>query len=356
MFVVWLGGCLIWANQGVHQRLFCEGAVMNRLSWQSRWKLLVIYITLVAIFMAIVFLTFFTNIFRTTRAGAIPQLVWFLVASLFLVAVILLLSKAMKILDALEENSAKLERITEALEKNRSVLAHIEQAARLSEAAKTIAFRDADRQSLRETVFDKLQQQDFEATYEIIDEIAQRAEYKEFAEQLRAEADKYRDATDAERVKQVTAHIEELFEDYQWARASAQIESLIEAYPKSEEAKALRQKLLDKKQQRKKTLLTAWNDAVQRQATDRSLEILRELDLYLSPNEGLALQEAAKDVFKTKLHNLGAQFSLAVSGKNWAKALEVGSEITRDFPNSRIAGEIREKQGVLEQKAQQQAG
>jgi len=295
------------------------------------------------------------NIFRTTRAGAIPQLVWFLVASLFLVAVILLLSKAVKILDALEENGAKLERIAEALEKNRSILARIDQSARLSEAAKTIAFRDADRQSLQEAVFDKLQQQDFETAYEIIDEIAQRPEYKQLAEQLRAEANKYRDATDAERVKQVIEHIEELFEDYQWVKASTQIESLIEAYPKSEEAKALRQKLLDKKEERKKTLLTAWDDAVQRQATDRSLEILRELDLYLSPNEGLALQEAAKDVFKTKLHNLGTQFSLAVSGKNWAKALQIGSEITRDFPNSRIAGEIREKRGVLEQKAQQQA-
>jgi hypothetical protein len=322
--------------------------------WQFKWGVLVIYIGLAAIFMVTVFLTFFTNIFRTTRAGAIPQLIWFLVASLFLVAVILLLSKTLKILDALEENGAKLERMAEALEKSRSVFAQLEQTARLSEVAKTIAFRDADRQSLQEAVFDKLQQQDFEATYEIIDEIARHPEYKKLAEQLHAQADKYRDATDAERAKQVIAHIEELFEEYQWARASAQIESLIKACPKSEEAKELRQKLLDKKQERKKVLLTAWDDAVQRQATDRSLEILRELDLYLTPNEGLALQEAAKDVFKTKLHNLGVQFSFAVSGKNWAKAIQIGSEITHDFPNSRIAGEIREKWNVLEQKVQQQ--
>jgi hypothetical protein len=326
---------------------------MNRLLWQSRWKVLVIYIALAAIFMVTVFLTFFTNIFRTTRAGAIPQLVWFLITSLFLVAVILLLSKAIKILDALEENSAKLERIVEALEKNRSVLARIDQSVRLSEAARAIAFRDADRQFLREAVFAKLQQQDFDAAYEIIDEIAQRTEYKEFAEQLRAEADQYGDATDAERVKQVIAHIEKLFESYEWVKASAQIEDLIKAYPKSEEAKALRQKLPDKKEARKKTLLTAWDDAVQRQATDRSLQILKELDLYLGPNEGLALQEAAKDVFKSKLHNLGVRFSLAVSGNKWAKALEIGSEITRDFPNSKIAGEIREKWNVLEQKVEQ---
>jgi hypothetical protein len=101
-------------------------------------------------------------------------------------------------------------------------------------------------------------------------------------------------------------------------------------------------------------LLTAWDDAVQRRATDRCLEILKELDLYLTPNEGLALQEAAKDVFKTKLHNLGVQFSLAISGKNWARAIEIGRQITHHFPNSKMAGEIREKMDVLRQKVEQQ--
>ena len=328
----------------------------NRALWQSKWNILVAYVLLAAVFLVTVFLTFFTNVFRTSKMGSIPHLVWCLAAALSLVAVILLFSKILKILDALEENGAKLERMAEALEKSRSVLAQIEQTARLSEAAKTIVFRDADRQWLRETVFDKLQQQDFEATNQIIDEIAQRVEYKELAEQLHVEAERYRDATDAERVKQVIVHIEKLFENYQWAKASAQIERLIRAYPKSKEAEALRRKLLDKKQERKKILLTAWDDAVQRQATDQSLEILRELDLYLTPNEGLALQEAARDVFKTKLHNLGVRFSLAISGKNWAEALRIGSEITRDFPNSRIADEIREKWNVLEQKDQQQPG
>jgi len=328
----------------------------NRALWQSKWNILVAYVVLAAVFLVTVFLTFFTNVFRTSKMGSIPHLVWFLAAALSLVAVILLFSKILKILDALEENGAKLERMAEALEKSRSVLAQIEQTARLSEAARTIVFRDADRQSLREVVFDKLQQQDFEATNQIIDEIAQRVEYKELAEQLHVEAERYRDATDAERAKQVIVHIEKLFENYQWAKASAQIERLIRAYPKSKEAEALRRKLLDKKQERKKILLTAWDDAVQRQATDQSLEILRELDLYLTPNEGLALQEAARDVFKTKLHNLGVRFSLAISGKNWAEALRIGSEITRDFPNSRIADEIREKWNVLEQKDQQQPG
>ncbi len=90
------------------------------------------------------------------------------------------------------------------------------------------------------------------------------------------------------------------------------------------------------------------------QETDRSLEILRELDMYLTPNEALALQEAAKDVFRTKLHNLGVQFTLAVSDKRWSSALEIGQQIMKDFPNSRMSVEIRDKLHVLQQNVQMQ--
>ncbi len=278
---------------------------------------------------------------------------WLLIALALLAVVSLILLKTFKILNSLTENDTKLEKIAETLEKSRSVLTQINQNTRLSEAAKAVAFRDADIQSLREAVFDKLQQQDFDAAYEVIDEIALHIEYKNLAEQLRTQANNYRDATDTERVNQVISHIEKLFESSQWAKASAQIERLIRDFPKSENAKAMRQKLLDKKEERKKILLNAWDDAIKRQATDRSLEILRELDLYLTPNEGLALQEAAKDVFRNKLHNLGVQFSLAVSGKQWAKAIEAGEQIIHDFPNSKMAEEIHEKWDILRQKAEQ---
>ena len=315
-----------------------------------KWHIVVIGIVLVIV----VLLTIFTDIFQTSGGGVVPQFVLLVGILILLAAVPIILSRVLRILDALTESGAKLDKIAQTLEKNRSVLAQINQASRLSEAARAIAFRDADRQSLREAVFDKLHQQDFDTTYEIIDEIARRPEYRNLAEQLRAEANKYRDANEQERENQVIAHIEKLFETSQWTRASAEIERLIKLVPGSERAKAMRQKLLDKKQERKKQLLTAWDDAVKRGATDRSLEILRELDLYLTPNEGLALQEAAGDVFRTKLHNLGVQFSLAVSEEQWARALQTGREIIRDFPNSKMAEEIREKWDILGQKAGQQ--
>ncbi len=335
---------------------FLKGLVMkiakDSFIWRFKWHIAaVIYVVLILV----ILLVTFTDVFETSQENQIPQLVWLLGGAVVLVALIMILSKLLKVLEALRENGTKLEKVAGSLEKIRAGLSQVDQSARISETAKKIAFREADRQALRDAVFDKLQQKNFDATYEIIDEIAHLGGYKELAEQLRSEANKYRDASDQDRVNQVIEHIDNLLDDCQWAKASMLIERIIRDAPKSDKALAMRQKLVDKKEERKKILLNAWDDAVKRQATDRSLEILRELDMYLTPNEALALQEAATDIFRNKLHSLGVQFSLAVSGKQWVQALHTGQQIVRDFPNSKMAQEIRERIEVLKQKVEQHA-
>ena len=323
--------------------------------WQrNRWYLVIIAIAVVIIS----FLTLFTDVFQSSpsESGFLPQLLLMLGVLVALSALLAMLSRLFKILDALHDNSDKLEAVASALEKIHAGLTQINHSTRVSETVKAIAFRDADRQSLREAVFDKLQQQEFDAAQQIIDEIAKRPEYSDLAEQLKTQVEQYHDTTDHERIKQAVAHIERLLDNCKWARASTQIEGLIKAYPDYEKAKLLRQILVDKKQERKKILLAAWDDAVRQQETDRSLEILKELDLYLTPNEGLALQEAARDIFRTKLHNLGVQFSIAVTEKQWNGALNIGQQIIKEFPNSKMSKEIRGKLDVLEQNVQMKNG
>jgi tetratricopeptide (TPR) repeat protein len=320
----------------------------DRFLSRFKWHLVVIY----AAVAVVILLVFFTNIFETSADGSTFQLVPLLLFLILLLAAAMVLSKLFKVLDALKANVAKLEKIISMTEKNRQALLQLEQNARLSESVKAITFSNENQQKLRQAVFAKLQQKDFEAVNKIITDISNSTPYKELAQQLRIEAGMYCDSSEHERTNQVINHIEQLLEGYKWTEASEQIEKLIEVEPESEKLKEMQQKLIDKKVERKKILLTAWDDAVKRQATDRSLEILRELDMYLTPNEGIALQEAARDVFRNKLHSLGVQFSLAVSGKQWDKAIKTGKQIIHDFPNSKMAGEIRERMDILKDKSQ----
>ena len=322
----------------------------DSLVWRFKWHTLIILAALVIVGL----LTIFTDVFQSSETNMVRQMVFMLGALVFLAALLTMLSRVFKILDAMKDNSAKLEQATGVLEKISAGLATLNHSTRISEVAKSIAFRDADKQSLRQAVFMKLQQRDFDGAFDIINEIAQRAEYKDLADELRVQGDRFHDATDQERINQGIAAIDKLLDESQWVRASAQIEALIKSYPDCEPAKAMRQELVEKKDQRKRILLAAWDDAIKQQETDRSLEILKDLDSYLTANEGLALQEAAKDVFRTKLHNLGVQFSMAVAEKRWTAALEVGEQIVVDFPNSRMAEEIRTKLEVLKRNVQMQ--
>ena len=286
-----------------------------------------------------------------TGVGGVSSALLYCGAAILLGAILYTLVRISTLTDAVKGNSVKLDVLTKTLSSITDELAEISQTTRLSESAKAIAFRDTERSSLQEAVALKLQRQEFEAAYELIDDIAVRREYRDLAERLRTQAQQLQGAAREDRIRQFVLQIEGLLADHHWSKASLQIEGLIKAFPNSNAARALREKLFVAKGKHKKTLLSAWDDSAREQDTDRRLEILKELDIYLTPNEALALQEAAKDIFKNKLHNLGVQFSLAVSDRNWDDALKVGQQIIEGFPNSRMSGEIREKLSVLKQNA-----
>jgi len=318
----------------------------------ARYKLHIILICVISVAVALILA--FSDRFQTSETNFYTQILWLLGALVVLAALLTMLSRVMKILDALKDNSAKLEELTTALEKIHTGLAQINKSTRISDTVKSIAFKDADRQSLKEVVFEKLQAKEFNAAKEIIEEIEKHPEFMDLAEELRDQAEQYQNATEQERMNQIISHIEKLIDDAQWARASAQIEGLVKAHPDSEQARNMRLILYERKQERKRILLAAWDDAVTNQETDRSLAILKELDSYLTPSEASALQEAASDIFRTKLHTLGMQFSMAVSEKRWADALEIGQRIMKDFPNSKMCQEIYTKLDVLKQNVDMQ--
>ncbi len=292
--------------------------------------------------------------FQNSETNFYTQIIWLLGALVVLAALLTMLTRVIKILDALKDNSAKLEELTKALEQIHTGLAQINKSTRISDTVKSIAFKDADRQSLREVVFEKLQSKEYSAAKEIIEEIEKHPEYNDLAEELKEQAEQYQNATEQERMNQIISHIEKLIDDAQWTRASAQIEGLVKAHPDSEQARNMRLVLYERKQERKRILLAAWDDAVTNQETDRCLVILKEIDSYLTPNEASALQESASDIFRTKLHTLGTQFSLAVSEKRWADALDIGQRIINDFPNSKMCQEIYTKLDVLKQNVDMQ--
>ena len=72
-----------------------------------------------------------------------------------------------------------------------------------------------------------------------------------------------------------------------------------------------------------------------------AMDMLKELDAYLTEDESGPYREVARGVIGKARDNLGAQFKLALQDRNWSRAADIGQSIIDQFPNSRMADEVR---------------
>lgn len=242
--------------------------------------------------------------------------------------------------------------LSERLQQLSVLLNVVSEQQLLSDRAKQVAFRDKDRDALRRAIKEDLSRKDWEAALALVTDMENTFGYKQEAEQYREEISKYRAEVVHREIQSVVAKIDNFCRQEKWNEALRESERLHRHYPESDQVQKLPQEIENRRQGTKRQLLDAWNEAIARKDVDGSIEILKKLDLYLTRQEAESMQEAARGVFKEKLNQLGAQFTLAVQDKRFPEAVRVGEIITRDFPNSGIAREVRELMESLRTRAE----
>ncbi|MCK6455941.1 MAG: hypothetical protein L6Q92_05360 [Phycisphaerae bacterium] len=253
-------------------------------------------------------------------------------------------SSAFRINDALLD-------IRDQTQQHGRFLQTIAEHTRLSEVARSIAYREQERELIRRAFGETLIGGDYEGAFFLADLLEKRHGYKQEADRLRQEIEASRHDAQGRYIDDCVRRVEGMLESREWDRARAEIERLLKMYPTTERIRRLPDALRQKRSDNKRRLLKEWDESVQRNDIDRGIALLKELDQYLTPNEAAALEESARGVFRAKLHNLGVQFSLAVHDKQWAEALETGQQIIAEFPNSRMAAEVREHLDSLKARA-----
>lgn len=223
----------------------------------------------------------------------------------------------------------------------------------LSDRAKSVAYRDKDSEALRRAIREEIGKQNYDGAIALADDMERTFGYKAEAEQFRAEVQERRDDRLRKQVVEAMAGVDKLVRDERWGEALREAERLTERFPESESVKLLPKEVEMRREAKKKQLLVEWNDAVRRHDTDTSIETLKRLDLYLSPAEAEGMQESVRGVFKDKLNALRTQFSLAVQDHHWHEAVRLGETITNDFPNTRIAAEVKESMPALRKHAEE---
>jgi hypothetical protein len=260
-----------------------------------------------------------------------------------------------RVLQSIESNTYKNEeavlRLIRHIDHIREGIDALNENILLSEDAKVIAFRDKDLQALRQKIEEKITAKDWEAAAYLAEHMAGRFGSRQEAEQFRARIARERDQMRQQDIAMALARFDDRLGGFEWNEAAEEIEKIKANFPDAPEVGELTEKLEQARTARKKELIRQWDQAIQNNEVDRSIEILKELDRYLTPNEAAAFEESARGAFRAKLHNLGVQFSLLVAEKVWDGALQVGLQIVAEFPNSRMAKEIQERLETLKAKA-----
>ncbi len=243
-----------------------------------------------------------------------------------------------------------------ALESQHRSLEQLRDVTSLSDAAKQVAYRAKDLEALRAAIREDLQRGDFEAATMLVNEMERRFGYALEADQIREQINSSSRAAIDQRVADTIEHIELLLSRHEWTDATRESDRLLRLFPTHSEARRVPSRIASARDDHKRDLLKLWKEAIAKDDVDRSVDLLRELDQYLSGSEAEAYKESARDVFRKKLQQLGVQFALHVHDKGWAEALRIGRQITDEFPNTRMAQEVRERLPILEEKANQPVG
>mgnify|MGYP006275707365 CR=1 FL=1 len=249
------------------------------------------------------------------------------------------------------ESASRLGRLESLLESESQGVTRLVELSTLSEKAKSLVYRDRELEAFREAIQEDIIRQDYETAMKLIEDIEERFGYTEEAERLRAHVRDSQKASADEVIENNIHRVQELLSRQDWDQALRASRRLQQAFPDSDQVAKLPQRVEAARTKHKRALLQEYGEAVRRDDVDRGIELLRELDRYLSPQEAAALEESARGVFRKKLHNLGVQFAISVADQQWADAVVTGEEIVNEFPNTRMAQEVREKLDLLKTRA-----
>lgn len=217
----------------------------------------------------------------------------------------------------------------------------------LSEGAKRVLHRRRERDLLRQAIEQDIAAEDWDAAMVLVKELAESFGYRADAEEFRTRVERARAQTLDRKVVEALAQLDEHIRNRRWAESYAEAARIQRLYPESHRVDGLRARIDQARYSYRKDLERRFLIAADSDQIDGAIELLRELDGYLTPTEAGPLQEVARGVIGKVRDNLGARFKLAVSDHRWDEAVQVGTKIMADFPNTRMAQEVSEMMPML---------
>jgi len=246
---------------------------------------------------------------------------------------------------AMTSATGRLVEVTSALER----LAE-EQA--LSDDARRVLNRRRERDILCRAIEEDIAAQDWDAATILVKELAERFGYRVEAEEFRQRIEGVRTEETDQKVGEGIRNLDALIVRRQWNEAFSEASRLTRVYAHSPRVEGLRHRVERARERYKSDLERRFLHAAKEGRAEEAHTLLKELDAYLTEAEAEPYAEVARGVIGQARENLGVQFKLAVQDRDWHRAADIGQRIIHEFPNTRMAEEIRGVIDGIREKAQ----
>ncbi len=225
----------------------------------------------------------------------------------------------------------------------------LQEQAALSDDARRVLNRRGERDLLCRTIEADIQASDWDAGIVLCKELADRFGYRAEAEEYRSRIERARSQMVEQRVNDSMAHLDGLIVQRQWDAALLESARIRRLYPDSPRTENLRRRVEQASRVYKADLERRFLDCAHQDQIEDAMELLRELDAYLTEAEAEPYREVARGVIGKARNNVGAQFKIAVHDRRWGDAATIGRRIIAEFPNTRMAHEVRQVlDGILQ--------
>ncbi len=242
---------------------------------------------------------------------------------------------------------------TASLGQAMELLSHIHENAMLSDSTKRALYREREIELLRRTIREDITRGAYNAALILCDDMSSLFGFNEEAEAFRTAILQHRHQVQEQEIEAAFAELDAFLSRQQWHESNMQANRIRRLYPESHLLPELDLRILAARQQHQRELEQQLNVALERHEVSEAMALLRQLDHFVSKEDAQRLQEIARAVVDKHRENLSVQFKMAVNDKRWALALEIGERITLEFPNSKMADEVRAMAEVLRVRAEE---
>lgn len=140
-----------------------------------------------------------------------------------------------------------------------------------------------------------------------------------------------------------------------WAAAFQHAAAVRAISPDPATAAHLEQRVEAARHEHRHALEQRFLEAGERDDVETAMATLKELDKYMTREEAERLSREAQRVIQRHRERLTATFQAAVQERRWSDAARVGNAIMAEYPNTRMAEEVRSMIEVIRTRATQTA-